>query len=67
MNNGYDLIDTANRWGKEGKAGKELKISGKERNTCFIEAKPGQNLYEKDSVTPESLQRLAVTKCNFEE
>ena len=48
LNNGYQLIDTANRYGNEVEVGKGLKKSGKAREDYFLETKLGPTLYEND-------------------
>ena len=36
LNNGYDLIDTANRYGNEVEVGQGLKASGRRREEYFL-------------------------------
>lgn len=60
LNNGYVLIDTANRYGNEVEVGKGLKKSGLQRKDYFLETKLGPTLYEKDSAIDDTLKRLDV-------
>lgn len=48
LNNGYRLIDTANRYGNETEVGEGLKKSGLNREEYFLETKLGPTLYEND-------------------
>lgn len=45
LNNGYRLIDTANRYGNEVEVGQGLKASGLKREDYFLETKLGPTLY----------------------
>lgn len=60
LNNGYQLIDTANRYGNEVEVGKGLKKSGKAREDYFLETKLGPTLYENDQAIDDTLKRLDV-------
>ncbi len=60
LNNGYDLIDTANRYGNEVEVGLGLKRSGLKREDYFLETKLGPTLYEKDSAVDDTLVRLGT-------
>ena len=60
LNNGYDLIDTANRYGNEVEVGLGLKRSGKPRDSYFLETKLGPTLYENDGAVDGTLKRLDV-------
>ena len=60
LNNGYKLIDTANRYGNEIEVGKGLKESGVARKDYFLETKLGPTLYENDSAIDDTLRRLDV-------
>ena len=60
LNNGYDLIDTANRYGNEAEVGRGLKASGRKREDFFLETKLGPTLYENDSAIDGTLKRLDV-------
>ena len=60
LNHGYELIDTANRYGNEVEVGQGLKKSGKARNEYFLETKLGPTLYENDQAIDDTLKRLDV-------
>ncbi|MGI5915202.1 MAG: aldo/keto reductase [Anaerolineae bacterium] len=60
LNNGYKLIDTANRYGNEEEVGLGLKQSGLKREEYFLETKLGPTLYENDSAVDDTLVRLGV-------
>ena len=60
LQNGYQLIDTANRYGNEVEVGEGLKKSGLNRADYFLETKLGPTLYEKDSAVDDALARLGV-------
>ena len=60
LNNGYKLIDTANRYGNEVEVGLGLKKSGLEREEYFLETKLGPTLYENDEAIDRTLKRLDV-------
>lgn len=60
LNNGYDLIDTANRYGNEVEVGQGLKASGRRREDYYLETKLGPTLYETDSAVDDTLKRLGV-------
>lgn len=60
LNNGYELIDTANRYGNEVEVGLGLKKSGLKREDYFLETKLGPTMYEKDSAVDDTLKRLGV-------
>lgn len=60
LNNGYQLIDTANRYGNEVEVGKGLKKSGLKREDYFLETKLGPTLYENDQAIDDTLKRLGV-------
>lgn len=60
LNNGYKLIDTANRYGNEVEVGKGLKKSGLRREEYFLETKLGPTLYETDDAIDGTLKRLGV-------
>lgn len=60
LNNGYQLIDTANRYGNETEVGLGLKRSGLKRETYFLETKLGPTLYENDHAIDGTLERLGV-------
>ena len=60
LNNGYKLIDTANRYGNEVEVGLGLKKSGLRREEYFLETKLGPTLYENDNAIDDTLVRLSV-------
>lgn len=60
LNNGYKLIDTANRYDNEVEVGAGLKKSGLRREDYFLETKLGPTLYENDSAIDGTLKRLDV-------
>lgn len=60
LNNGYKLIDTANRYGNEAEVGLGLKKSGLKREDYFLETKLGPTLYENDGAIDGTLKRLGV-------
>lgn len=60
LNNGYELIDTANRYGNEVEVGKGLDKSGIEREKIFLETKLGPTLYENNQAIDDTLKRLNV-------
>lgn len=60
LKNGYELIDTANRYGNEVEVGEGLKKSGIDRKDIFLETKLGPTLYENDLAIDDTLKRLGV-------
>ena len=60
LNHGYQLIDTANRYGNEVEVGKGLKQSGLKREDYYLETKLGPTLYENDQAIGNTLKRLGV-------
>ena len=60
LHHGYELIDTANRYGNEVEVGRGLKKSGLTREDCFLETKLGPTLYEEETAIDGTLQRLGV-------
>lgn len=60
LNNGYQLIDTANRYGNEVEVGVGLKKLGIKREDIFLETKLGPTLYEDDQAIDDTLKRLDV-------
>lgn len=60
LNNGYLLIDTANRYGNEVEVGRGIKKSGINRKDIFLETKLGPTLYENDQAIDDTLKRLDV-------
>lgn len=60
LTHGYELIDTANRYGNEVEVGRGLKKSGLRREEIFLETKLGPTLYENETAIDGTLQRLGV-------
>ena len=60
LNHGYELIDTANRYGNEVEVGRGLKKSGRRREEIFLETKLGPTLYENEAAIDDTLKRLDV-------
>ena len=60
LTHGYELIDTANRYGNEVEVGRGLKKSGLKRENYFLETKLGPTLYENETAIDGALQRLGV-------
>ncbi len=60
LRHGYELIDTANRYGNEVEVGRGLKKSGRKREDIFLETKLGPTLYENEAAIDGTLQRLGV-------
>jgi diketogulonate reductase-like aldo/keto reductase len=60
LNNGYQLIDTANRYDNEVDVGEGIKQSGISRENIFLETKLGPTLYEDKQAIDDTLKRLQV-------
>lgn len=60
LTHGYQLIDTANRYGNEVEVGLGLKQSGLKREDYYLETKLGPTLYENDQAIDDTLQRLGL-------
>ncbi len=60
LNHGYELIDTADRYGNEVEVGRGLKKSGRRREEIFLETKLGPTLYENEAAIDGTLKRLGV-------
>ena len=60
LRHGYELIDTANRYGNEVEVGRGLKKSGRKREDIFLETKLGPTLYENETAIDDTLKRLDV-------
>ena len=60
LNNGYDLIDTANRYGNEEVVGRGLKLSGRPGESYFLETKLGPTLYSSQGAVEGAVKRLGV-------
>ena len=58
LHHGYQLIDTANRYGNEVEVEKGLKKSGLNREGYFLETKLGPTLYENENAIDDTLTRL---------
>lgn len=60
LQNGYRLIDTANRYTNEKSVGRGIKKSGLSREEVFIETKLAPTFYEKEDAIDQTLERLGV-------
>lgn len=60
LHHGYELIDTANRYGNEVEVGRGLKKFGRQREEIFLETKLGPTLYENEAAIDGTLKRLGV-------
>ena len=60
LTHGYELIDTANRYGNEVEVGRGLRKSGLKRENYFLGTKLGPTLYENETAIDGALQRLGV-------
>lgn len=60
IQNGYRLIDTANRYTNEKSVGRGIKKSGIERKDIFIETKLAPTFYETSDAIDKTLERLGV-------
>lgn len=60
LTHGYELIDTANRYGNEVEVGRGLRKSGLKRENYFLETKLSPTLYENETAIDGALQRLGV-------
>ena len=60
LTHGYELIDTANRYGNEVEVGRGLRKSGLKRENYFLETKLGPTLYENETAIDGAFQRLGV-------
>ncbi len=60
LDHGYELIDTANRYGNEVEVGKGIKASKEKREDMFLQTKLGPTLYENDQAIDDTLKRLDV-------
>lgn len=56
LNHGYDLINTANRYGNETEVGEDLKRLGWKQEEYFLETKLGPTLYEHDHAIDDTLK-----------
>ncbi len=60
LNNGYRLVDTANRYTNEKSVGRGIKKSNINRKDIFIETKLAPTFYEMDNAIDKTLERLDV-------
>ena len=60
LQNGYRLIDTANRYTNEKSVGRGISKSGLDRKEIFIETKLAPTFYEKSNAVEQTLERLGV-------
>ena len=60
LTHGYELIDTANRYGNEVEVGEGLRRSGVKRESYLLETKLGPTLYENDRAIDDTLKRLGL-------
>lgn len=60
LNNGYRLIDSANRYTNEKSVGRGIKKSGVAREDIFIETKLAPTFYEQEDAIDKTLERLGV-------
>lgn len=60
LENGYELIDTANAYCNEIAVGKGIKDAGVPREKVFLSTKLWPTVYEDDNAVDETLQRLGV-------
>jgi diketogulonate reductase-like aldo/keto reductase len=60
LQNGYRLIDTANRYVNEKSVGRGIKKSGLKRKDFFIETKLAPTFYETEDAIDKTLERLGV-------
>ena len=60
LQNGYRLIDTANRYNNEADVAEGLRRSGLAREEYFVETKLGPTLYSKDSAIDDTLERMGL-------
>ena len=58
LNNGYNLIDTANAYLNERAVGRGIKKSGMKRDDVFLESKLWPTVYTKETAIDEMLNRL---------
>ena len=60
LNHGYELIDTANRYGNEVEVGRGLKKSGLRREEIFLKTKLWPSFYEDEDAVDKTLERLGT-------
>lgn len=62
LDNGYELIDTANAYVNERAVGRGMRDSGRSRDQIFLETKLWPCFYESDTAVDETLERLG---CDY--
>ena len=62
LDNGYELIDTANAYVNERAVGRGMRDSGRAREEIFLETKLWPCFYESDTAVDETLERLG---CDY--
>ena len=60
LDNGYELIDTANAYVNEKAVGRGMRDSGRTREEIFLETKLWPCFYEPDTAIDETLERLGT-------
>lgn len=60
LQNGYRLIDTANRYTNEKSVGRGIKKSGIDRKEIFVETKLAPTFYEMEDAVDKTLERLGL-------
>ena len=60
LDNGYELIDTANVYVNERGVGRGMRASTKAREDVFLETKLWPSFYDSDTAVDETLERLGV-------
>ena len=60
LDNGYELIDTANVYVNERGVGRGMRASTKAREEVFLETKLWPSFYESDTAVDETLERLGT-------
>ena len=60
LENGYELIDTANAYVNERAVGRGMRDSGRAREEIFLETKLWPCFYESDTAVDETLERLGT-------
>lgn len=60
LDNGYELIDTANAYVNERAVGRGMRDSGRAREEIFLETKLWPCFYESDTAVDETLERLGT-------
>ena len=60
LNNGFQLVDTANAYCNEKAVGRAIKKSGVNRKNVFLETKIWPSFYENDDAVDKALERLGT-------